>query len=220
MTSHANSDEPTVSPAPDGSLHDPADVPEDPPLQQPPTDPNDATSPGESNDLAPSSLQAVDTPVASPLSRLSPVPNQVGVPQQPRGRPGLWITLALVAVIVIAGGVFGVLAINASTPTKTLQAFCTTFTKSDAQGVYAQLSSRAQAETSVDKLKTFFSFIKLAGGVRSCTVGNVQETGSTATGGVRLTLNDGNIGPATPFHLVNEAGTWKVDNSPDQGSTH
>jgi len=152
-----------------------------------------------------------------PPSDLPPIPSQFDEPRRPKRRIGLWITLALVAVLVIGGGsALGVLYyVNRSTPTKTLEAFCTNFKKGDAQGFYNVLSSHAQAQTNVDQLKALFVLTQSSGGIRDCKVINVQENGSTATGKLILALNDGRTSQPFVEHVINEGGTWKVDESPN-----
>jgi FHA domain len=148
------------------------------------------------------------------------IPDQFGVPPRRKRRLGLWITLAVVAILLIGGGsALGIFYYtNRSTPAKTLQAFCTDFKNADAQGLYNQLSSHAQAETSVDKLSSVFQFIQLAGGIHDCTVTKIQEHGSTATGNLVITSNDDRTSQPFSEHLINEGGTWKVDDSPSQSS--
>jgi len=150
-------------------------------------------------------------------SGLPPISGQFDEPRRPKRRVGLWITLALVAVLVIGGGsALGILYYaNRSTPTKTLEAFCTTFKKGDAQGFYNVLSSHAQAQTNIDQLKALFALTQSSGGIHDCKVSNVQENGSTATGKLVLTLNDGRSSQPFVEHVINEGGTWKVDESPN-----
>jgi len=164
--------------------------------------------------------QSAYPPPAYPPSDLPPVPDQFGVLQQPKHGIGLWITLALVAVLVVIGGVWGILYyVNRPTPTKTLQAFCTDFKNGDAQGFYNLLSSPVQAQTSVKNLKAYFVLIQFTNGISDCTVTNVQESDSTATGYVTITRNNGRISEPLLVDLVNEGGTWKVDGFPSQSPT-
>ncbi|HEY4035069.1 MAG TPA: hypothetical protein VGL94_14000, partial [Ktedonobacteraceae bacterium] len=155
---------------------------------------------------------------APPPPSLPPTPDQIGVPQRRKGRIGLWIAIAIIVVLVIAGSAWGTFSyINRSTPTKTLQAFCTAFQKGDAQGLYNVLSKHAQGEASVDKLKAVFEFLQYAGGIQSCTVSNVQNNGSKATGDVSMNLKGTKPGQPYPEHLINDGGTWKVDDYQNSG---
>jgi pSer/pThr/pTyr-binding forkhead associated (FHA) protein len=159
------------------------------------------------------SLASTSSPSDQPSA-----PDQASMLQQRKRRVGFWIAVAVVVLLVIAGGTWGTFYYtNRSTPTKTLQAFCTAFQNGDAQGLYDILSKRTQAQASVDKLKAVFSFLAGAGGIQSCTVSNVQESGSMATGDVTMNLKGSKSGQPYPEHLVNEGGTWKVDESPSQG---
>ena len=148
-----------------------------------------------------------------PPSGSPPVANELTGPQRPKPRIGMWITLALVAVAIVGGSItLGIVYnTNRSTPTKTLQTFCTDFKNSDAQGLYDLLSSHAQAQTSVGVLKAILELVQLNGGVRDCTVTNVQENGSTATGHLTITLNNAQSNQSILEHLTNEKGTWKME---------
>ena len=138
-------------------------------------------------------------------------------PQQRKGRTSLWIAIAIVFLLVTTGSAWGIFSyVNRSTPTKTLQAFCTAFQQGNAQGLYDLLSKRAQAETSVDKLKSIFGLMVYVGGVQNCTVSSVQENGSTATGNVTMNLKGSNPGEPSQEYLINEGGNWKIDLSPQQ----
>lgn len=146
---------------------------------------------------------------SGPPSGPPPVATQLAEP--PRSK-GLWITLALVAILVVGGGILGMLYnANRSTPTKTLQTFCTNFKNSDAQGVYNLLSSHAQAQTNVGVLNALVSLVQSSGGVHDCTVSNVQENGSTATGHLTITLTNAQSNQSVLEHLINEKGTWKME---------
>jgi hypothetical protein len=68
------------------------------------------------------------------------------MPVQKRSRRGLWITLgAILGVLLIAGIALGVIGYqNRSTPTKTLNAFCTALKGEDYHTAYNQLSKSYQ----------------------------------------------------------------------------
>lgn len=138
-------------------------------------------------------------------------------------RTGLWITLAILLLLLVGGGIFTYLQVR-STPQKTLQAYCTALTNDDAQGIYNIYSSEAQAQVSLDTLKTDLRIIDLlTGGIKNCVVqdNSIQENGSLATGKITLTLGRGGSGDAT-IQLIDENGQWKIQNNaklPGTGNT-
>jgi hypothetical protein len=131
---------------------------------------------------------------------------QPGIPGQPvrkRSRAGLWITLVIILLLVVVGvgGAFYYFQIR-STPAKTLQAYCTALQNNDAQGLYNTLSTE---DTEL-----------LIGGIKSCTVNSnsIQESGSTATGGITLVPDQGRAASGT-IHLVDENNQWKINDTTD-----
>lgn len=170
-------------------------------------------SPASTNYTPPDYSEQPYTQSAYSPSDLPPALDQSGMPQRHGSRMGLWIAIAIV-VLLAGGSAWGTYSyINRSTPTKTLQAFCTAFQKGDAQGLYNLLSKHTQGETSIDNLKAVFGFLEYAGGVQNCTIDNVRENGSTATGNVTMNLKGGKPGLPYPQHLINEGGIWKIDDS-------
>jgi len=158
-----------------------------------------------------------------PQPGIPPVPGAFGMPTQPKkSSAGLWITIAVVVlVLIIGGGGAAFLIANQSTPTKTLQAFCTALKNGDAQGEYDLYSTPIKSKVTLDQVKQQNQQIQSLGGFSDCTVSNVQETGSTATGDITLTARvNGKTAPPIKLNLVNESGTWKIDASPtNQGTT-
>jgi FHA domain-containing protein len=161
---------------------------------------------------------------AYPQQPYAPVPGQVGLPDyagtaappQKRSRLGLWIAL-IVIVLLIAGGVGGYVYLNRSTPTRTLQTFCSALKSSppDYQTAYNQYSTRQRAreseQTFASGLQQLFSN-PILGGLKDCTVSNVQQNGSNATGNVTLTFNNVNRTLVFNFSLLDESDGWKIDN--------
>lgn len=161
---------------------------------------------------------------AYPQQPYAPVPGQVGLPDyagtaaQPRkkSRLGLWIAL-IVIVLLIAGGVGGYVYLNRSTPTKTLQTFCSALKSSppDYQTAYNQYSTRRKAQESEQTfaggLQQSFSS-PILGGLKDCTVSNVQQNGSNATGNVTFTFNNVSRTLVFNFSLIDESDGWKIDN--------
>lgn len=146
-------------------------------------------------------------------------PEQPGYPQQApapgRRRTGLWIALAVILLILVAGGgTFAYLQAR-PTPQKTLQAYCDALKANDAQALYNTLSSSAQAQTNVSQLRQGLNLIEfLIGGIKECVVNgdSIQQTGSTATGTVTITTDRGRTSTAT-INLVEENGQWKIANN-------
>jgi len=166
----------------------------------------------------PPNYQGFTPPAQQPYA---PQAGQLGIPNyaaeiaQPRRRSrlGLWIGL-IVILLLVAAGVGGYVYLNRSTPTKTLQAFCDALKKNDPQGAYNQLSAHAQSQTSVQKISTGIQEFNspLVGGIKDCTVGNVQENGSSARGTITITVNRVNTPLNLDYNLVSENGVWKMDN--------
>lgn len=159
-----------------------------------------------------------------PQQPYAPVPGQVGLPDyagtaaqpQKKSRLGLWIAL-IVIVLLIAGGVGGYVYLNRSTPTKTLQTFCSALKSSppDYQTAYNQYSTRQRARESeqafASGLQQSFSN-PILGGLKDCTVSNVQQNGSNATGNVTFTFNNVSRTLVFNFSLIDESDGWKIDN--------
>lgn len=157
-------------------------------------------------------------------------PQQPGYPPQPQpgftpypGQPprkshtGLIVTLVVIVLVLIAGGVATFVVIqNQSTPTATLQRFCTAFKNLDAPGVRDTLSTSAQADpaNSLANIQDAFNTLKKLHATIGCTVGAIQQNGSTATGVITLTSSVSGLGALpsrdTPVSLVQENGQWKI----------
>lgn len=101
--------------------------------------------------------------------------------------------------------------VRLSTPTKTLTIFCNAFKSGDYQTLYNQLSNRSQSQVS-EQVFAKAAQVALAadGGLIGCTVSNVREKGSTASGMVALTFGN-NKSETDTVPLVYENGVWKLD---------
>lgn len=137
-----------------------------------------------------------------------------GYPQAPT-RPGrrLWIVLAAVLVLLLAGGAFFTYLQVRSTPQKTLQAYCDALKANDAEALYNTLSSSARAQTSVPQLRQGLRLVEfLVGGVKDCTVNadSIQQDGATATGTVTIVTSRGRSMIAT-IRLLEEHSQWSID---------
>jgi hypothetical protein len=144
-------------------------------------------------------------------------PNYAAAPAQPqrRSRMGLWIGL-IVVVVLLAGGVGGYLYLNRSTPQKTLQTFCDALKASPADyaTAYNQYSTNQKNRVSEQKFATDLQQAfsnPVLGGLKDCTVSNVQQNSSTATGTVTFTFNRVTQSLVFNFNLIQESDGWKID---------
>jgi pSer/pThr/pTyr-binding forkhead associated (FHA) protein/uncharacterized membrane protein len=152
-------------------------------------------------------------------------PGQFGLPAAPaaaqpkKRRTGLVIGLIVLLLLIVGGGIGGFLYINRSTPEKTLQAFCTAIKNNDAQGAYNQFGTNITSrETEQQYARNFTASENAlnstqAGGLKDCTVSNVQQNSSSATGTITLTVNRSPTTLPINYTLSNENGTWKLENA-------
>src|SRR5260370_5114124 len=134
----------------------PADTPYPPPPQQPYPPPQ--------------------TPPYAPLVYAQPGIPGYAPPPQPRkkSRRGLLITLAVIlAVLVVACG--AIVIVGRSTPSKTLDAFCSAIKSQDYQTAYNQLSQFRQTRIKEQEFASLFSHFS------SCTYTAITESVPQAT---------------------------------------
>jgi len=156
-------------------------------------------------------------PYAPPAQQYAPQPvSPPGMPgyaapvpvARPKSRRGLWIALGIIGGVLLIGiALFAVIAANVSTPTKTLQAYCDAIKAHDAHAAYQQLASSVQHTESENQFKALLEpgIFHITG----CTVSNVTENGSTATGTITYMADTGQTAAAN-YTLFNENGTWKI----------
>ena len=168
---------------------------------QPPPPPAYSPAPAYQPYAPPAPQYAPPIPQAPPLYPMTP---------QKRSRVGLWIALGIIGVLLIGCISFAaVVFANLSTPEKTLTTFCDDLKKGDYHDAYQQLTASAQSSKSESD---FTKSIEQVGGIKDCTYSNVNETGSTATAVVVLTVNLSSIAPITyDSQLADEDGTWKIN---------
>ena len=168
-------------------------------------------------------------PPQQPPLAAAPVPGQYGAPgyqapaaQAPKKRRGGLIIGIVILLLLVGGGIGGYLYLNRSTPEKTLQAYCSALQNNDAQGAFNQLSMNAQSKTSVAQIAQGLPTLNSpqVGGIKSCTVSNVQQSGSTATGDVQIVVGNSTVPPIhSKGTFVNENGTWKLDTTQSSSPT-
>ena len=141
-----------------------------------------------------------------------------GIAPARQSRRTLWIILGVVGVVVLLGIILiAAVAANASTPTKTLQAYCDAIKSRDYQSAYNLFSSNAQNQFSESQYASLEDGgIKQLGGVNTCSVSNVTQGDTTATGTITYSFGNGQSGPL-PYQLIKENNTWKISREGNGG---
>jgi hypothetical protein len=134
----------------------------------------------------------------------------VGVSSRPvltqlQNRRGLWITLGIVAAVLLVGGI---IIANVPSPSMTLDNFCSALMNGDAQGAYNQLSSGFQSKTSEGSIAFALSFNK----VTSCTHDTPSVSGNTATANLTIVYASGQTQSNEVSLVQDSSGAWKIDN--------
>jgi hypothetical protein len=127
----------------------------------------------------------------------------------------LWITLAVVAVLLVGGGAAGVWALGQiGAPGVTAGQFCANLSQQSYDTAYGQFSTSLRASLSQAQFHSNAAALDTAEGkVASCRAsGNVNYTLGSSTAGVGLIVTRAKQGALTgSVHLKNESGAWKVD---------
>ena len=158
----------------------------------------------------------------SPYSPYSPY----ATAPQSTNRSKLWIILGtIVSLVVIVGITFsvGFPSRNGSTPTNTLNAYCSDLKSGNYQTAYTQLSSGLQnkigseAQFAADWSGNPGAFTAVLGGLTSCTVSNVND----AAGTISYTFESGGM-LVQDYSLAGESSAWKINGwqSPRSSTTH
>lgn len=129
---------------------------------------------------------------------------------RPKSRRGLWIALGIIGGVLLIGIVlFAVIAANVSTPTKTLNAFCSALKSGDYQTAYNQLTSSLQSQLGTEAVfAAAFSSNGQLGKITDCTVSNVND--SAGTGTITYTFAGGRT-LVDDYVLIQENNTWKIN---------
>lgn len=126
--------------------------------------------------------------------------------QQKKSHVGGWIAGIVVLLLLIGGGIYAYSAFQSrSTPEKTLNACCDAWKTGNQQEMKDQLTGTAQQQFKIFQ-------IVLKAPPKSCTVSNVQENGSTATGTITDTSEAFGrvLSESFTVNLVQDQGTWKI----------
>lgn len=147
------------------------------------------------------------TPQSS-LPPLPPVPASVSAQPQKRKLLWLWITLGGVGLLLAIILISAVVNAAASTPAKTLDAFCADLKNSDYHTAYTRFSSSYQQRTPE---RYFVGLLTLAN-VRftSCSYGSISENGDTATTTLMYESANGKSGNDQVTLTKESSSDWKI----------
>lgn len=103
------------------------------------------------------------------------------------------------------------ITVTSSTPQQTLTLFCDALKSRDYATQYNLFSSSVQSRASEAQYAAQVEQSdSQAGGVTSCIVSNVNQSGSSATGTLSLTFGNGVTGDEF-YTLILENGVWKIN---------
>ena len=163
---------------------------------------------------AETSLSFTETPPFVPSIRESDQPGTepiTALPPTPRKRlPRLWILLgSLVVLLLLSSAVtFAVVSyINRSTPTKTLDAFCTALQHEDYPTAYNQFSKQLQSKLD----ETVFASVLSQDKVVSCTHGAAAESGTSSTTNLKLVHTSQGINNDMVTLTKQANNEWKIN---------
>lgn len=127
-------------------------------------------------------------------------------PPAPRSRKTLWIILGIVGGVLLLGVVLCavLVAVNVSTPSKTLDAFCNAVNSKNYQTAYDQLSSFRKTQISESEFATGFAQFS------SCSFSSPNQSGSSASTTMAFVASASGQTVSAPADMVQENGTWKI----------
>lgn len=129
----------------------------------------------------------------------------------------LWIALAILAVVLVAGGVASFIAIQGS-PIQAVQARCADVSNGDWSDFYTHSTPDLQGQFGPEDqfVANQQQYVSSHGGVVSCTITTLNQQGSTATGTVVVTYGDGSLDTFDfQEELVN--GGWELSQDVRRG---
>ena len=148
------------------------------------------------------SIQEADQFGTEPIPALLPTPR--------KRLPRLWILLGSVVILLLLSSVatFAVVSyINRSTPTKTLDAFCTALQHEDYSTAYSQFSKQLQSKLD----KTVFADVLSQDKVVSCTHGAATESGTSTTTNLKLVHTSQGINNDMVTLTKQANNEWKIN---------
>ena len=158
---------------------------------------------------------------AYPLQATSPAEHTVSIPPEPpfsvvpdspsvgkKGRRGLWITISLIALLIVSVSSFFVISyINRSTPTRTLDTFCNALRQQDYQSAYNQFSQKLQKTFSESTFANNF----MPDAVTACTYTSTRSNGQSVITSMRIVHGQAGANNDVVTLIVNRDQEWKID---------
>ncbi len=148
------------------------------------------------------SVQDASQISTEPIAALPPTPR--------KRRSRLWIILGSVVVLLLLSSAvtFAVVSyINRSTPTKTLDAFCTALQHEDYHTAYNQFSKQLQSKLD----ETVFADVLSQDKVVSCTHGVAAESGTSSTTNLKLVHTSQGINNDMVTLTKQTDNEWKIN---------
>ena len=146
-------------------------------------------------------------PVPPFLPPSMPAPGST--PTRRRGRRRLWIITSVIAVLLLISitGFFVIRYTNRPTPGKTLDVFCNALQGEDYLSAYDQFSKKLQRTVS----ETAFAMLLSGDKVIACTHGIPNDSGSSATTGLKLVHVSRGINNDVVTLTRDSNDDWKID---------
>jgi flagellar basal body-associated protein FliL len=128
---------------------------------------------------------------------------------QKRSGQGRWITISILAVLLIAAvaSFFVIRYVSRSTPDKTLDAFCNALQQADYRSAYDQFSIKLQHTVSEAAFATALSQDK----VTACTHGTTGDSANSVTNDLKLVHASKGINNDIVTLTKDSNNDWKID---------
>lgn len=132
-----------------------------------------------------------------------------GFPVQKRSRQGRWITISILAVLLLAAvaSFFVIRYVSRSTPDKTLDAFCNALQQADYRSAYDQFSANLQHTVSEAAFAAALSQDK----VTACTHGTTGDSANSVTNDLKLVHASKGINNDIVTLAKDSNDDWKID---------
>ena len=156
---------------------------------------------GEANALPPVPPVLSSPPQASIVSG--------GSSSAQRSRQGRWITISILAVLLLAAvaSFFVIRYVSRSTPDKTIDAFCNALQQADYRSAYDQFSANLQHTVSEAAFAAALSQDK----VTACTHGTTGDSANSATNDLKLVHTSKGINNDIVTLTKDSNSDWKID---------